>query len=226
MIFSALGGLMGASTAQQGGAEAAAASKAMYQTGLSDSGLSTWIGAGQKASGATTDILGLTNGQFSQGANVPISGQLGMNAINRTTNPFDTNEIGKTFQSSPGYNFQVDQGTQAMNASAAARGGLLSGAAVKAGATFNQGLANQDYWNYVGQQRTGMQADYAQRSDAYNRISHISDLGEDAGKTVMNAAVTSGGQQASAISSAANTAAGALQKGFSGMASSFGSFFS
>lgn len=49
------------------------------------------------------------------------------------------------FQSAPGYQFRMDQGQQALERSAAARGGLLSGAALKDTARFSQGLASQDY---------------------------------------------------------------------------------
>jgi hypothetical protein len=49
------------------------------------------------------------------------------------------------FQNDPGYQFRLDQGQQALERSAAARGGLLSGAALKDTARFSQGLASQDY---------------------------------------------------------------------------------
>lgn len=49
------------------------------------------------------------------------------------------------FQSDPGYQFRMDQGQQALERSAAARGGLMSGAALKDTAKFSQGLASQDY---------------------------------------------------------------------------------
>ena len=49
------------------------------------------------------------------------------------------------FQQDPGYQFRMDQGQQALERSAAARGGLLSGAALKDTARFSQGLASQDY---------------------------------------------------------------------------------
>ena len=49
------------------------------------------------------------------------------------------------FESDPGYQFRMDQGQQALERSAAARGGLLSGAALKDTARFSQGLASQDY---------------------------------------------------------------------------------
>lgn len=49
------------------------------------------------------------------------------------------------FKADPGYQFRQDQGQQALERSAAARGGLLSGAALKDTARFSQGLASQEY---------------------------------------------------------------------------------
>lgn len=49
------------------------------------------------------------------------------------------------FQADPGYQFRMDQGQQALERSAAARGGLLSGAALKDTARFAQGLGAQEY---------------------------------------------------------------------------------
>jgi hypothetical protein len=51
------------------------------------------------------------------------------------------------FNADPGYQFRLDQGQKAIERSAAARGGLLSGAAVKAAADYNQGSASQEYNN-------------------------------------------------------------------------------
>lgn len=49
------------------------------------------------------------------------------------------------FQQDPGYQFRMDQGQQALERGAAARGGLMSGAAAKDTMRFSQGLASQDY---------------------------------------------------------------------------------
>lgn len=51
------------------------------------------------------------------------------------------------FQSSPGYAFQQQQGIDAIQNSAAARGGVVSGNTLKDLQTFGTGLANQDWWN-------------------------------------------------------------------------------
>lgn len=49
------------------------------------------------------------------------------------------------FQADPSYQFRMDQGQQALERSASARGGLLSGAALKDTARFAQGLGSQEY---------------------------------------------------------------------------------
>ena len=52
------------------------------------------------------------------------------------------------FQESPGYQFAFDQGTDAVNALAGARGGLNSGRTMQDLNTFGQGIANQEYGNW------------------------------------------------------------------------------
>lgn len=49
----------------------------------------------------------------------------------------------------PGYQFQLGQGMQAIDRSAAARGGLMSGATIKAAQRYGTGLASQEFGNYA-----------------------------------------------------------------------------
>ena len=49
------------------------------------------------------------------------------------------------FQTSPGYQFSLDQGLRAVDAGAAAKGMLRSGATLKAEQTFGTGLADQEF---------------------------------------------------------------------------------
>lgn len=71
----------------------------------------------------------------------------------------NANKTGATpyagFQKTPGYEFQLQQGQDSVNALAGARGGLNSGATLQALSSFNQGLANQEYGNYLSR-LTGM----------------------------------------------------------------------
>ena len=53
------------------------------------------------------------------------------------------------FANTPNYQFAFDQGLQALQRSAAAGGTLISGGQLKAGEEFGQGLATQQFQNYV-----------------------------------------------------------------------------
>ena len=66
------------------------------------------------------------------------------------------------FHTSPGYQFQLDQGLRAIDAGAASKGILNSGATLKAEQTFGTGLADKEFTDY------------------YNRLFDLSKLGEDA----------------------------------------------
>lgn len=55
------------------------------------------------------------------------------------------------FQRSPGYAFRLGEGQKALEYSQAARGGLFSGAAAKELANYNQGMASEEYGNYINQ---------------------------------------------------------------------------
>jgi hypothetical protein len=66
------------------------------------------------------------------------------------------------FQAGPGYQFAMDQGTQAANRAASAGGMLTSGNTLQALTRFGQGLANQEYGGWqdrlAGLGQMGMQA--------------------------------------------------------------------
>ena len=54
--------------------------------------------------------------------------------------PFDMN----AFTQDPGYGFRLKQGQKALDASAAARGGLISGNALRAATAFGQDMGSQE----------------------------------------------------------------------------------
>ena len=61
----------------------------------------------------------------------------------------------------PGYGFRVKEGLKAVDAQAAARGGLISGAALKASQRFGQDMASQEYQNAFNRYQTSRQATLA-----------------------------------------------------------------
>ena len=58
------------------------------------------------------------------------------------------------FETDPGYAFRLSEGMKALDRTAAARGGLLSGATLKGAQRYNQGLASQEYENAYNRYQT------------------------------------------------------------------------
>ena len=62
------------------------------------------------------------------------------------------------FQADPGYGFRMSEGMKALERSAAARGGLLSGATLKGVQRFGQDMASQEYTNAFNRYQAERQA--------------------------------------------------------------------
>jgi hypothetical protein len=58
------------------------------------------------------------------------------------------------FQQDPGYAFRLSEGMKSLDRTAAARGGLLSGATLKGAQRYNQDLASQEYQNAYNRYQT------------------------------------------------------------------------
>lgn len=112
-----------------------------------------------------------------------------------------------SFTTAPDYTFALSQGQDAINRSAAARGGLLSGAAVKAGQTYASGLASQNFQNYVnnleGVAGSGQAATNATQAAGTNMANQNSAATMAAG----NARASAYGQIGQAVGNAGNALA-------------------
>lgn len=75
------------------------------------------------------------------------------------------------FEKDPGYQFRMDEGNKAVQGSAAAQGGLLSGAAMKAMQRYSQGFASNEYGNAYNR-FTGDQ------QNMYNRLAQMAGSGQ------------------------------------------------
>lgn len=124
-----IGGLIGGIGSLIGGSQAAGQALTGYNyltKGKGAAATSGFVGNGSAANNAESELLGLK----------PITGQ--------TQNGFSN------YLNSTGYNFQRQQGSDAITGSAAARGILNSGATGKALTTFGQNLAAGSFNNYLG----------------------------------------------------------------------------
>ena len=123
---------------------------------------------------------------------------------------------GQDVYDDPSYQFRVNQGNNAIQGSAAAQGGLLSGATLKALQNYGQESASQEYQNAYNRFN-------ADQTNQYNRLSNLVGIGQNAAAQTGNA----GTQTAQAIANntmqgANSQAAGTIAAGNS-VANGFGS---
>ncbi len=99
-------------------------------------------------------------------------------------------------QNDPGFQFRLQQGQQALENSAAARGGLLSGGTAKALERYAQDYSSNEYQNVFNRSLTDYQQAYNQfqqsQANQFNRLAAIAGIGQ-----------TSAGQLNSASAAAA-----------------------
>lgn len=118
------------------------------------------------------------------------------------------------FQQDPGYEFRLTEGQKAIERSAAARGGLQSGSALKAAARFGQDMGSQEYANAFSRYQTN-------RSNQMNPLFALMNTGIGAANNLTNAAGQQGQNQANNIYNAGN----AVASGQVGSANAWGNAF-
>ena len=85
--------------------------------------------------------------------------QAGVNALPELVNASKYTNFGMDqFKADPGYAFRLSEGQKALEQSAAARGGLLSGTAGKALVNYGQNAASQEYTNAFNRYQAERQA--------------------------------------------------------------------
>lgn len=113
-----------------------------------------------------------------------------------TTRTVEVGSPQELFEESPGYQFRLDEGNRAIGSSAAARGRLFSGDAIKKAAAYTQGAASQEWDNYLanlrGLSNSGQQAASATAAAganaANNQASNIMNAGNLRASSYMTAA--------------------------------------
>jgi len=85
------------------------------------------------------------------------------------------------FQQDPGYAFRLSEGMKALDRTAAARGGLLSGSTLKGAQRYGQDLGSQEYMNAFNRYQT-------ERNAQLNPLQSLAGLGQTATNTLTNAA--------------------------------------
>jgi hypothetical protein len=151
--------------------------------------------------------------------------QAGVNALTKMQggdySPVPTFAFNYNQNTDPGTQFRLQQGLNAMNATAAARGGLISGNALKAGQDYGQAQGSQEYQNAFNRYLKSYDASVNQANVGYNRAASLAGVGQTATNQLSGAAQTYGANAAN-LASATGTAQGnAMMAGANARASSY-----
>lgn len=126
------------------------------------------------------------------------------------------------FQQDPGYAFRQSEGMKALERSASARGGLLSGSALKGIQRFGQDLASQEYQNAFNRYQV-------ERAARLNPLQSMMGSGQSAANTLTGAAGQYGAAGANTLSNIGDTRASGYMgsaNALSGALANIGNYYS
>ena len=133
---------------------------------------------------------------------------VGVNALPELVQASKYTQFGpEQFQADPGYGFRLSEGQKALERSAAARGGLISGGALKAATRFGQEMGSQEYTNAFNRYQAERQA----------RLGPLQSL-TGMGQTTAQQLGAAGAQNASAVGGYGMAGANATAEGYMGAA--------
>jgi hypothetical protein len=125
--------------------------------------------------------------------------------------PFGMNQ----FQQDPGYAFRLSEGMKSLDRTAAARGGLLSGATLKGAQRYGQDLGSQEYQNAFNRYQI-------ERNAQLNPLQSLAGVGQTATNTLTGAAGQMGQNLATGYGNVANARASGYVGGTNALTSALG----
>ena len=161
--------------------ESVALQRRMYEEGLDRQ--QPFYEAGIKGQNRLMDILGLSD-------------RTGAEGYGSAMRPFGMSD----FQTDPGYAFRMKEGLKGLDQQAAARGGLISGNALRGATAFGQELGSQEYQNAFNRYQTNrtnvlnpLQSLLGQGQSTANTLGSAgAGYASGAGNTMMNSAANIG----------------------------------
>ena len=88
------------------------------------------------------------------------------------------------YQADPGYAFRLSEGQKALDRQAAARGGLISGGALRAAQRYGQEMGSQEYQSAYNRALTGYNTGVASENQLYNRQAGLAGIGQTSANLV------------------------------------------
>lgn len=121
------------------------------------------------------------------------------------------------FQQDPGYAFRLKEGQQALDRSAAARGGLISGGALKAATRYGQEMGSQEYTNAFNRYQ-------AERQARLGPLQAMTGMGQTTAQQIGAAGQNMAGNVGEAYQGAANARASGYVGGANALTSGLGTY--
>ena len=192
MTFAVIGGLAGAAAGAAGiGGLTIAAGAGL---GLAAGGAFGALSSAGQQSGAARDAAGIYAASGDRASDIqrqmferqvelqrPFR-EAGEQALNKLIPASDYQTFGmQQFQADPGYAFRLSEGQKALERSAAARGGLMSGGALKAAQRYGQEMGSQEYQNAFNRYQTEQQS-------RLNPLQSLAGLGQTGAQNIGSAA--------------------------------------
>ena len=148
----------------------------------------------------------------------------GVNAMNNLAGQAAYTPAAFNYQADPGYAFRFNEGMKGLNASAAARGGLISGNALKGATDYGQAAGSQEYQNAYNRYLTNN----AQNLQAYNTNTanqqYLANLGQSSANNQANSIGQFGNAAAGNIIGAGNAQAAGTVGASNALTSGLGTY--
>ena len=144
--------------------------------------------------------------------------EAGVGALNKLTAAADYKPFGMDqYKADPGYAFRLSEGQKALDRQAAARGGLISGGALKAATRYGQDMGSQEYMNAFNRYQTERQA-------MLGPLQSLAGVGQTTANTLGSAGQSYGAGAGEAYMGGANARASGYVGGANALTSGLGSY--
>jgi len=144
--------------------------------------------------------------------------EAGVGALNKLTAAADYKPFGMDqYKADPGYAFRLSEGKKALDRQAAARGGLISGGALKAAARYGEDMGSQEYMNAFNRYQT-------ERAALLNPLQSLAGVGMTTANILGNAGQSYGTGAGEAYMGGANARASGYVGGANALTSGLGSY--
>jgi hypothetical protein len=144
--------------------------------------------------------------------------EAGVGALNKLTAAADYKPFGMDqYKADPGYAFRLSEGQKAIDRQAAARGGLISGGALKAAARYGEDMGSQEYTNAFNRYQT-------ERAALLNPLQSLAGVGMTTANTLGEAGRSYGAGASEAYMGGANARASGYVGGANALTSGLGSY--